>query len=112
LIAYFLCFACFLSAISFFSAVFFAFEQWRSDSPQWIDPRLFFSLGVFALSTFILSLTVRERKWSGAFRLEARIAELEATREHGFSEADLVRIVHRVLDERMKAQNTAPSDQA
>lgn len=104
LLAYVVCFTCFLSALSFFAMTFSAFEQWRMDSPNWLDPRLIFSAVIFALSTGLLALTVREKKWTGAFRLQERIADLEAARDAGFSEADLVRVINRVLDERLEPQ--------
>ncbi len=111
LIAYFLCFSCFLSALSFFSTAFLVFEQLHSETPNWLDARLLFSLGLFGFSTGILALTVREKKWSGAFRLQERIVELEAARDAGLSEADLVRVINRVLDERLKPQSETSPDQ-
>jgi hypothetical protein len=105
LVVYFLCFACFLSALSFFATALCAFEQWRAESPDWHEPRLLFSLVLFAFSTGILALTVREKKWSGAFRLQERIADLEyesASQSSGLREEDLVRVINRVLDERLK----------
>lgn len=110
LLAYFICFSCFLSALSFFAMTFSAFEQWRSSTPNWLDPRLLFSVGIFAFSTGLLALTVREKKWTGAFRLQERIVDLEAARDSGFSESDLVRVINRVLDERLQPQAESSQD--
>jgi len=113
LVVYFLCFACFLSALSFFATAFFAFEQWRADSYDWHEPRLLFSLAVFAASSGVLALTVREKKWSRAFRLQERIAALEFSSASqgsglsgmpGLNEEALMRVINRVLDERLKPQ--------
>lgn len=110
LLAYFVCFSCFLSALGFFATAFVLFEQWQAGAFSWHEPRLLFSAGIFAFATFMLSLTVREKKWTGAFRLQERIAELEAAQSSGFTESDLVRVINRVLDERLQPQNGTPQE--
>jgi hypothetical protein len=121
IVVYLLCFACFLSALSFFATGYLAAEQWKSSEPDWLDARLLFCAGIWIVSTGLLALTVREKKWSGAFGLREKIAALEheTSRQResygssggsGLTEADLVRVINRVLDERLKSQTEPVSE--
>jgi hypothetical protein len=121
IVVYLLCFACFLSALSFFATGYLAVEQWKSSEPDWLDARLLFCAAVWIVSTGLLALTVRESKWSGAFGLKEKIAALEyeasssrgsfgSSGGNGLSEADLVRVINRVLDERLKSQTEPVSE--
>jgi hypothetical protein len=102
LLGYFLCFACFLSAISFFGLGYLLAGQWFARALNFSDPRLIFCAAVFGGSTLLLALTVREKKWEAAFRLRERIEELErSSSSAGFSEAELARLIGKIVDEKM-----------
>lgn len=110
---YLFCFACFLSAISFFFSSTIIFDQFHSGEWELLNPRLLFSFGIFAFSTGLLILTVREKKWVAAFRLEERIKELErGPASPGFaspiiSEEILAKLIEEALDKRLKPQSAA-----
>lgn len=118
LLIFFYCFSCFLAALSFIAAAFLLTEQYMGGAFHWLDPRLDLSVVLFLVSSSVLFFSVREKNWAGAFGIQEKINEIERENARGgFSEADMVRLIERVLDARdaaKEARVTRPSgpDQA
>lgn len=110
------CFACFLSAISFFSTASVLFDQLQAGQWNFHAPRLLFSLSIFLISTGLLWLTVREKKWLAAFRLKERIQDLEGTPTPAQSpvnqvitEEMIAKLIDQALEKKLKPEPSSSS---
>jgi hypothetical protein len=107
---YLFCFACFLSAISFFATSTMLFDQFHSGEWDLLNPRLLFSFWVFVVSSGLLALTVREKRWASAFDLEEKIRELQrepaSPQQPIISEEMIARLIDAAIEKRLKPEST------
>lgn len=111
LLGFLYCFACFLSALSFFATGYLLVEQWHSTQPNFLDPRFLFSGIVFVASIGLLAITVREKRWEAAFGLKERIEGLEsaAAQPAAFTETELALLVGKIVEQKLREHASEPA---
>ncbi|CAK9250194.1 unnamed protein product [Sphagnum jensenii] len=86
------------------------FDQFHSGDWDLLNPRLLFSLGIFMVSSGLLALTVREKRWIGAFDLEEKIRDLERVgstpAQPIITEEMIARLVEAAIEKRLKPESS------
>lgn len=114
LLNYLILITCFLNAFSLFSSIYLLANQLSEQNHFELTWTIGYCLGLFALSSMILALTLREKIWIQAFRIEELVDSALSLPKHtstNLQAEEITRIVEQILASKFSKANFEASNQ-